>query len=92
MQTKAALWAINLLEKTTMPKSKAFKLAAEQFGLSAASIKREVVARKGEEWLSARDERMMEKYRPQYAARNRRSGQLCRQLDKHLRNIIKEDI
>ncbi|MDD2748987.1 MULTISPECIES: hypothetical protein [Acidithiobacillus] len=75
-----------------MQKNKVYKVVARKFELSAAAVKRDVIVIKGAEWLSARDEMMIKTYRPQYAAENGRSGSLCRQLDKHLRNIIQEDL
>lgn len=92
LKKEAALWAIKNLEETNIPKNKVFKLSSGHFGVPAAVIKREVIALKGEDWLSDRDERMIEKYCPQYAARNRRTGRLCRQFDKHICDIVREDI
>jgi len=48
-----------------------------------AAVEREVLKALGEEYLAERAERMVEAYRPRFAARNSRIARVCRETDKH---------
>jgi hypothetical protein len=83
----ACHWACWVLEHTDMPKQKVFRRASQRFGIPAAAIERAVVTILGEVYLSARANRMVEKYHARYAANNSRPSRICRDFDKHFRDI-----
>jgi predicted nuclease of restriction endonuclease-like RecB superfamily len=85
--SNACGWACWTFENTDMPKRKVLQRASQRFGVSMAAIERAVLAAMGEGRLAERAERMVEQFKPQYAASNSRLAGMCRQLDKHLRDI-----
>ncbi len=61
LQTACSM-ACEMLEDTDTPKSKVFRYASNEFGVSMAAVERAVKARMGEEWLRERGMQMAMKY------------------------------
>ena len=80
-------WACWTFENTDMPKRRVLQRASQRFSVSMAAVERAVVAGMGDDYLAERGERMVEQFKPRYAASNSRFGRMCRQFDKHLRDI-----
>ena len=85
--SNACAWACWVFVSTDMPKRKVLQRASQHFGVSAAAVERAVLSSQGENYLAERAERMVEEYRPRYAASNSRLGCMCRQFDRHLRDL-----
>lgn len=80
-------WACWVFVNTNMPKSQVLKRASRRFGIPAAAIERAVLSTLGKDVMAERGERMKEQYMPRYAASNSRTARLCRQIDRHLRDL-----
>jgi len=81
---QACGWACWIFEHTDMPKRKVLRRAAQRFDVSMAAVERGVLKTLGEEFLA---ERMVESYRPRFAARNSRIAHVCRDIDKHCKAL-----
>jgi hypothetical protein len=84
---EAVRWACWVLDRTDMPKKKVFRRASLRFGIPAAVVERAVIAERGPDYLSERSERMLSKYRPQYAADVCVSARGLRPFDQHWRSL-----
>ncbi|WP_312283439.1 hypothetical protein [Candidatus Igneacidithiobacillus taiwanensis] len=84
---EAVRWACWVLDRTDMPKKQVFRRASLRFGIPAAVVERAVIAERGPDYLSERSERMLSKYRPQYAADACVSARGLRPFDQHWRGL-----
>ena len=84
---EAVRWAGWALDRTDMPKKKVFRRASLRFGVPAAAVERALIAARGPDYLSERAERMLSKYRPQYAADTCVSARSFRPYDQHWKGL-----
>ncbi|MDD3760828.1 MAG: hypothetical protein PHO57_08370 [Acidithiobacillus sp.] len=84
---EAVRWAGWVLDRTDMPKKKVFRRASLRFGVPAAAVERALIATRGPDYLSKRSERMLSKYRPQYAADACVSARSLRPYDQHWKGL-----
>ncbi|MBU2771161.1 MULTISPECIES: hypothetical protein [Acidithiobacillaceae] len=84
---EAVRWAGWVLDRTDMPKKKVFRRASLRFGVPAAAVERALITARGPDYLSERSERMLAKYRPQYAANACVSARSLRPFDQHWRGL-----
>lgn len=83
----ACRWACWVFENTDMPKRKVLQRASQRFGVPAAALERTVIATKGPDYLGERAERMLARYRQNYAAPSCVSARSMRPFDKHWKNL-----
>jgi len=84
---EAIRWAGWVLDRTDMPKKQVFRRASLRFGVPAATVERALIAARGPDYLSERSERMLSKYRAQYAADVCVSARGFRPYDRHWRSL-----
>jgi hypothetical protein len=84
---EAVRWAGWVLDRTDMPKKQVFRRASLRFGVCAAAVERALIAAHGPDYLSERSERILAKYRPQYAANACVSARSFRPFDQHWKGL-----
>ncbi|MDD3760963.1 MAG: hypothetical protein PHO57_09065 [Acidithiobacillus sp.] len=70
-----------------MPKRKVLQRASHKFSVPAAAVERAVIVAKGKYYLGERAERMLARYRPNYAADSCISARAMRPFDTHWKNL-----
>lgn len=80
-------WAIWCLDRTDMTAKTVFRKARLRFGVPAAQIERICRERLGETYFWERSERLLERYRPEYSAKQSRTARILQPLRRHWREI-----